>query len=76
MARIVIDLPDSVNVDLGAAVCQLDGYEPTIEVDGQVVANPITPQQFVTQRFIGWAGNYLNNYRRPVDISQVTISYQ
>ena len=76
MARIVIELPDELNADLGAAVCQMDGYTPTVEVDGKVVVNPVTPQQFVSQRFLGWAGNYLNNYRRPVDISKVTINFE
>jgi len=76
MAKIVIELPDALNVDLAAAICQQDGYTPSVDVDGQAVVNPITPQQFVATQFMGWAANYLNNYRRPVDVSQVSITFE
>lgn len=76
MARIVIELPDALNADLGAAICQQDGYQPTVEVDGKVVENPMKPSEFVAQKFLGWAANYLHNYRRPVDISKVSITFE
>ena len=62
MAEVTITYPDEHRDRIIEAICTRFGYQSTVDVDGEAVDNPQSPDEFTAEKMADWVRSQVRKH--------------